>query len=87
MPRKKSAESPAPSETPPAQNNAGGSAYRARAGKVGIMLSVTPDERDILKAGAWNAGVSMARFALDAALAAVPAPVLAALRKLKKSGK
>ncbi len=49
-----------PEGAPPV--GAGGGGYRKRAGKVGLTVSVTPEERDVIRRGAFDRGLSMSAY-------------------------
>lgn len=64
MAKKKKEDAPV---TPP---TTGGNSYRRSVGKVGIVLSATPEERMLLRqAAAATPGMSMAGYTLAAAVA------------------
>jgi hypothetical protein len=42
----------------------GGAGYRKRAGKIGITVSATPEERDRIRVAAAQAGLSMSAYLL-----------------------
>jgi hypothetical protein len=56
----------APVGAPPA--GVGGADYRRRAGKVGITVNATPQERDKVRVAAAQAGLSMSAYLLACAL-------------------
>ncbi len=49
-----------PEGAPPV--GAGGAGYRKRAGKVGLTVSVTPEEREVIRRGAFDRGLSMSAY-------------------------
>jgi hypothetical protein len=46
----------------------GGAGYRKRAGKIGITVSATPQERDKIRVAAARAGLSMSAYMLACTL-------------------